>query len=97
MPHRAHTTPPPLSQVEGITLPIMEQALRQAAEGRRHILQQMEACAPAPRGELGPYTPRIAQLSVRPMRIWCIVYGDAASACMAITELELCLAWSSRK
>lgn len=54
-----------LLQVEGITLPIMEQALRQAADGRRHILQQMEACAPAPSRALGPHTPRIAKVTVR--------------------------------
>ncbi len=53
------------SQVEGITLEIMEAALRQAADGRRHILAQMGACEPAPRGELGPYTPRILIVTVR--------------------------------
>ena len=52
-------------QVEGITLEIMEAALRQAAEGRRHILAQMGACDPPPRGELGPYTPRILIVTVR--------------------------------
>ena len=51
-------------QVEGITLEIMEAALRQAADGRRHILAQMQACAPPPRGELGPYTPRILVMTV---------------------------------
>ena len=52
------------AQVEGINLEIMEAALRQAANGRRHILAQMEACEPAPRGELGPYTPRILIVTV---------------------------------
>ena len=52
-------------QVEGITLEIMEAALRQAADGRRHILAQMGACDPPPRGELGPYTPRILIVTVR--------------------------------
>ncbi len=51
--------------MEGITLEIMEAALRQAADGRRHILAQMGACDPPPRGELGPYTPRILIVTVR--------------------------------
>ena len=64
------------SQVEGITLEIMEAALRQAADGRRHILAQMGACDPPPRRELGPYTPRILIVMVR---VSCRVFSSWTS------------------
>lgn len=51
-------------QVEGITLEIMEQALGQAREGRRHILAAMQACSPPPRRQLSSYAPRIGRLQV---------------------------------
>lgn len=51
-------------KVEGITLDIMQQALGQARDGRRHILAAMQQCAPPPRGELSPYAPRIGRLQV---------------------------------
>lgn len=50
--------------MEGITLEIMEQALNQAREGRRHILAAMQRCAPEPRRQLSIHAPRIGRLQV---------------------------------
>lgn len=51
-------------KVEGITLPIMAEALSAAAAGRAHILREMARCAPPPRGALSPYAPRILQVGL---------------------------------
>ena len=77
-----HVDAAPAAQVEGITLAIMEAALRQAAEGRRHILQQMGACSPAPRGFLGPYAPRIRKITVRRIQ------QSSRTACTSSTGLN---------
>jgi len=53
-------------KVEGITLGIMKNALAAAKEGRKHILAEMAKCSPAPRGNLGPFTPRINKFKVNP-------------------------------
>lgn len=49
-------------KVEGITLAIMREALAAAGAGRRHILGEMSACSPPPRGKLSQYAPRIMQV-----------------------------------
>ena len=53
------------AQVEGITIEIMEQALAQARDGRRHILAAMADCSPPPKQRLSDYAPRIGRLQVR--------------------------------
>ncbi|GBF90656.1 polyribonucleotide nucleotidyltransferase [Raphidocelis subcapitata] len=51
-------------KVEGITLAILAAALKQAAAGRAHILQEMAACAPPPRRALSPHAPVISMLRI---------------------------------
>ncbi len=46
-------------KVKGITREIMEEALRQAREGRLYILEKMYEAIPEPKKELSPYAPRI--------------------------------------
>ncbi|WP_461829510.1 polyribonucleotide nucleotidyltransferase [Aquifex sp.] len=46
-------------KVKGITKEIMLEALKQAREGRLHILDKMYEAIPEPRKEPSPYTPRI--------------------------------------
>ncbi len=46
-------------KIKGITKEIMAQALKQAREGRLHILERMYEAIPKPRENLSPYAPRI--------------------------------------
>eukprot|EP00878_Enallax_costatus_P014423 GHUV01015084.1.p1 GENE.GHUV01015084.1~~GHUV01015084.1.p1 ORF type:complete len:329 (+),score=44.72 GHUV01015084.1:908-1894(+) len=56
-------------KVEGITLDIMKQALAQAAAGRSHILQEMEACNPAPSRTLSRWAPKVALVQISPEKL----------------------------
>lgn len=58
-----------LAQVEGITVEILGEALKHARAARRHILGQMERCAPAPRRALADNAPRIKILTIDPEKI----------------------------
>jgi len=51
-------------KVTGITEPILAQALRQARDGRLHILGKMKDAIAAPRPDLSPYAPRITTLKI---------------------------------
>src|SRR5690348_6551758 len=56
-------------KIEGLDLKIMEEALRQAHEGRKHILGKMKEALPEPRAELSPYAPRIITVMINPEKI----------------------------
>jgi hypothetical protein len=43
---------------------MLPQALAQAAAGRAHILQEMQACSPPPARALSRWAPKVAMLSV---------------------------------
>lgn len=60
-------------KVEGITIAIMADALAQAREGRRHILQEMLKACPAPSTEMSKYAPRIETMKVNPSKIGAII------------------------
>ncbi|VAH30251.1 unnamed protein product [Triticum turgidum subsp. durum] len=51
-------------KVVGITLPVMEQALLQARDGRKHILNEMLKCSPPPSKALSPHAPVIHVMKV---------------------------------
>jgi hypothetical protein len=68
------------SQVEGITPDIMRKALAQAAQGRAHILAEMEKCDPAPRRALSPYTPHIIRRQVRPDIMPCLIASGSPNS-----------------
>ncbi|MBI4049780.1 MAG: polyribonucleotide nucleotidyltransferase [Candidatus Doudnabacteria bacterium] len=53
----------------GLTVEILEQALKQAREGRMHILSVMKQTIAAPRPDLSPYAPRIVSFQINPERI----------------------------
>ena len=61
------------SQVEGITVEILGKALTQAKVARRHILAQMERCAPAPRRALADSAPRIKIVSIDPEKVGLLI------------------------
>ncbi|HET9554738.1 MAG TPA: polyribonucleotide nucleotidyltransferase [Anaeromyxobacteraceae bacterium] len=56
-------------KIGGVTRDIMEKALTQAAEGRKHILGEMAKAISAPRSDVSKYAPRITTIKIRPERI----------------------------
>eukprot|EP01012_Entosiphon_sulcatum_P019646 TRINITY_DN24558_c0_g1_i1.p1 TRINITY_DN24558_c0_g1~~TRINITY_DN24558_c0_g1_i1.p1 ORF type:complete len:735 (+),score=171.59 TRINITY_DN24558_c0_g1_i1:830-3034(+) len=51
-------------KIEGLDIKIMEEALRQAKEGRLHILGEMEKALATPRADLSKYAPRIITVQI---------------------------------
>jgi polyribonucleotide nucleotidyltransferase len=72
-------------KVEGITHKIMQEALAQAKEGRRHILHKMLAVCPHPKAEMSIYAPRIETIQIKPSKIG-IVIGPGGKQIRAIVE-----------
>lgn len=56
-------------KVDGLGEEILEEALKQAHEGRLFILDKMLQTIPEPREELSPYAPRIITLKVHPDKV----------------------------
>lgn len=56
-------------KIKGIDRAILEQALKQAREGRMFILKKMLEVLPAPRPQLSPYAPRIIVIDIDPDKI----------------------------
>lgn len=56
-------------KVPGISREILEKALRQAREGRLHILEKMGESIAGPRKEISIYAPRIVTVEVKPDKI----------------------------
>uniref|UniRef100_A0A0D3GQS7 polyribonucleotide nucleotidyltransferase n=1 Tax=Oryza barthii TaxID=65489 RepID=A0A0D3GQS7_9ORYZ len=85
-------------KVVGITLPIMEQALLQARDGRKHILfvssdfafhclpqDEMSKCSPPPANVLSPYAPLIHVMKVKPNKVNLII-GSGGKTIKGIIE-----------
>ncbi|MCK6571088.1 polyribonucleotide nucleotidyltransferase [Myxococcota bacterium] len=56
-------------KVHGLDRSILEKALRQARNGRLHILKEMSKAISAPRADLSLHAPRIFTLTVKPDKI----------------------------
>ena len=56
-------------KIEGITPEIMEVALKQARDGRLHILEKMNAVINKPRDEMSEHAPRITTIKIHPDKI----------------------------
>ena len=56
-------------KIGGVTREILEKALAQAAEGRKHILSEMAKALAGPRSSISAYAPRITTIKIRPERI----------------------------
>jgi polyribonucleotide nucleotidyltransferase len=56
-------------KIQGLTRQILEQALKQASDGRMFILGKMAEALAAPRPDLNKYAPRIFTLRVKPDQI----------------------------
>lgn len=60
-------------KIEGITLPMLKDALKEAHAARMQILDCMEAVISAPRPELRPWAPRISILKINPEKIGALI------------------------
>jgi polyribonucleotide nucleotidyltransferase len=76
-------------KIEGINKEIMEVALKQAKEGRLHILGEMAKAISAPRAELSEYAPRIIAIKINPERIRDVI-GKGGATIRALTEETGC-------
>jgi len=56
-------------KIDSIDFKVMEQALKQAYDGRNHILDEMEKVMTQPRGEISPFAPRIETIKIRPEKV----------------------------
>lgn len=57
------------TKTKGLSMEIVETTLKQAYEGRLHILETMLAVIAEPRADLSPYAPRILSMRIDPQRI----------------------------
>ena len=71
-------------KVDGLSTDIMRTAMRQAHEGRMHILAEMAKVLPEPRKELSPYAPQFKEMYVNPDIIRLII-GPGGKNIKAIT------------
>ncbi|MGH8536641.1 MAG: polyribonucleotide nucleotidyltransferase [Gammaproteobacteria bacterium] len=72
-------------KIDGITREIMDLALRQAHQGRLHILERMNAVIAKPRPEMSEYAPRIITIKIDPEKIRDVI-GKGGATIRAITE-----------
>ena len=56
-------------KIEGLSKPIMQQALDQARKGRLFILDKMQETIKEPRQEISPYAPKILSIHINPDKI----------------------------
>lgn len=56
-------------KIAGIDETILRQALKQAKEGRIHILNEMKKVISEPKPELSPYAPKIEKMTINPDKI----------------------------
>jgi len=76
-------------KIEGINKEIMDAALKQAKEGRLHILGEMSNAISVPRAELSEYAPRIIAIKINPERIRDVI-GKGGSVIRALCEETGC-------
>ena len=72
-------------KIMGITKEIMDVALKQAKEGRMHILGLMKQAVPAARGELSQFAPQIIKMKINPDKIREVI-GKGGSVIQALTR-----------
>ena len=76
-------------KIEGINKEIMDAALKQAKEGRLHILDAMNQAISTPRAELSEYAPRIIAIKINPERIRDVI-GKGGATIRALCEETGC-------
>ena len=72
-------------KIQGITAEIMDAALKQAKEGRMHILGIMKSAVSADVHEMSAYAPRIIAMKINPEKIRDVI-GKGGAVIRALTE-----------
>jgi polyribonucleotide nucleotidyltransferase len=72
-------------KIEGLTFDIMKTALAQAAEGRAHILNEMNKVMSEARPDISPYAPRIETIQIKPDKVREVI-GPGGKMIKAIIE-----------
>ena len=72
-------------KIGGVTKEVMQQALKQAREGRLHILDKMAETLSAPRAEMSSFAPRITTIWIKTDRIRDVI-GTGGKNIRNITE-----------
>jgi polyribonucleotide nucleotidyltransferase len=72
-------------KIQGITKEIMDAALKQAREGRLHILGLMKEAMGGAREEMSAYAPRIITMKINPEKIRDVI-GKGGAVIRALTE-----------
>ena len=72
-------------KIKGLSREILAQALKQAHEGRMHIMGKMMQVISEPRKELSPYAPRIISMHIKPDKIRDVI-GPGGKMIKQITE-----------
>jgi len=72
-------------KIGGVSKEIMAQALKQAKDGRMHILGKMAQCLTSPREEMSSFAPRITTIFIKPDRIRDVI-GSGGKTIRSITE-----------
>ena len=80
---------PACSQVEGITLDILADALGKAQHARRQVLKAMAQCSPPPAATLSPLAPRILKFTIPNDKISAMV-GPGGKVIKAIQQSTNC-------
>jgi polyribonucleotide nucleotidyltransferase len=72
-------------KIDGITREIMEAALKQAREGRLHILGEMNKALSKPREQMSDFAPRYETFKINPDKIRDVI-GKGGATIRALTE-----------
>lgn len=72
-------------KIDSISFDIMETALAQANQGRKHILGKMEEVMKTPRGTISEYAPRIETIQIKPEKVREVI-GAGGKVIKAIIE-----------
>ena len=74
-------------KITGITFEIMEQALKQAKDGRIHILGEMNKALSKSREDVGKHTPKMEKITVDKKDIATVIgKGGATISCLLYTS-----------
>ncbi|MBR2722717.1 MAG: polyribonucleotide nucleotidyltransferase [Lentisphaeria bacterium] len=72
-------------KLPGIPIDLLCQAMERNKEARYKILDVIEACIPAPRAEISPNAPQIAELTINPEKIGALI-GPGGKNIRSITD-----------
>jgi len=61
------------TKLKGVSVEVLEQALREAGEARRSILEIMGQSLSSSRSELSPYAPRMYKITINPDKIGSVI------------------------